>query len=95
MACEQFAEAGMPVDEARFRIAVTRVARLPRAGEMPAGEKGGRGYALYEIGELQRLHSALAPWLVKDAPGGDARRSSPGAGMPLPAATCPHPPAGS
>jgi len=64
MACEQFAEAGMPVDEARFRIAVTRVARLPRAGEMPAGEKGGRGYALYPIGELQRLHSALAPWLV-------------------------------
>jgi hypothetical protein len=65
MACEQFAEAGMPVDEARFRIAVTRVARLPRAGEMPAGEKGGRGYALYEIGELQRLHAALAPWLVE------------------------------
>ena len=30
MACEQFAAAGMPVDEARFRIAVTRMARLPR-----------------------------------------------------------------
>jgi hypothetical protein len=65
MACEQFAEAGMPVDEARFRIAVTRVARIRRAGEMPSGEKGGRGHALYEIGELQRLHAALAPWLVE------------------------------
>jgi hypothetical protein len=68
MAVEQFAEAGMPVDEDRFRIAVTRVARLPRAGEMPAGEKGGRGRALYPVGELQRLHSALAPWLVVQEP---------------------------
>jgi hypothetical protein len=68
MACEQFAEAGMPVDEARFRIAVTRVARLPRAGETPSGERGGRGQILYPIGELQRLHSALAPWLVVQEP---------------------------
>ena len=72
MAVAQFAEAVMPVDEARFRIAVTRVARLPRTGEMQAGEKGGRGRALYEVGELQRLHSALAPWLViREPPPGD------------------------
>ena len=66
MACEQFAKAGMPVDEARFRIAVTRVARLPRTGELrkPHGSKGGRGTFLYDIGQLQRLHSALAPWLT-------------------------------
>jgi hypothetical protein len=63
-ACEEFAKAGAPVDPHRFRIAVTRVARLPRAGEMPSGERGGRGQVLYPIGELQRLHSALAPWLV-------------------------------
>lgn len=68
-AVAEFAAAGMPVDEARFRLAVTRVARIPRAGEMPSGEKGGRGQLLYPIGELQRLHSALAPWLVR---GGDA-----------------------
>jgi hypothetical protein len=57
-AVEQFAEAGMPVDEARFRIAVTRVIRLPRIGEIrqPAGSKGGRGQSLYDIGKLQRLH---------------------------------------
>lgn len=63
-AVAEFAKAGMPVDEARFRIAVTRVARIPRAGETRSGERGGRGHALYEIGELQRLHGALAPWLV-------------------------------
>jgi hypothetical protein len=63
-ACAEFERAGVPVDPARFRIAVTRVARLPRAGEMPSGEKGGRGRALYEIGELQRLHAALSPWLT-------------------------------
>ena len=57
MACEQFAEAGVPVDEARFRIAVTRVVRLARIGEMPSGAKGGRGLTRYEIGRLQNLHS--------------------------------------
>ena len=66
-AVEQFAAAGMPVDEDRFRIAVTRVARIPRAGETPSGTKGGRGHPLYPIGELQRLHAALAPWLAPAA----------------------------
>ena len=63
-AVEQFAAAGMPVDEDRFRIAVTRVARIPRAGETPSGAKGGRGHPLYPIPDLQRLHAALAPWLT-------------------------------
>ena len=71
MACEQFAEAGMPVDEARFRIAVTRVARLRRVGEtrQPPGSKGGRGHPVYEIGQLQRLHADVAKWIP---PPGDA-----------------------
>ena len=58
MACEQFAEAGAPVDEARFRWAVTRVVRLQRIAELrqPPGSKGGRGLTLYEIGRLQQLH---------------------------------------
>jgi len=70
-ACEEFERAGMPVDEARFRAAVTEVARIGRIGEArkPPGSKGGRGYFLYEIGELQRLHSALAPWLAVPPPG--------------------------
>jgi cytochrome c556 len=65
MACEQFAAAGMPVDEARFRIAVTRMARLPRIGEtrQPAGSKGGRGNPLYEIWQLQQLHKDVAKWI--------------------------------
>ena len=37
MAVAQFADAGMPVYEDRYRLAVTRVARIPRVGEMPAG----------------------------------------------------------
>ena len=69
MALEQFAEAGAPVDAARFRMAVTRIARLPRIGEMPSGEHGGRGYVLYEIGELQLLHAALVRWLKVTLPG--------------------------
>ncbi len=72
MAVAQFAEAGMPVYEDRYRLAVTRVARIPRVGEMPSGENGGRGRRLYPVGELQQLHSALAPWLViRDPPSGD------------------------
>jgi len=65
MACEKFAEQGMPVDEARFRLAVTRMARLRRIGEtrQPAGSKGGRGNAVYEIADLQRLHADVAKWI--------------------------------
>lgn len=58
---EEFAKAGMPVD------GLARIIRaLPgfqRIGETPSGEHGGRGHALYSIGELQRLHAALSPWL--------------------------------
>ena len=63
-ALAEFEKQGMPVDPARFAMAVTRVARIRRVGEGPSGERGGRGQFLYPIGELQRLHSALAPWLV-------------------------------
>ena len=63
-ACAEFERAGMPVDPARFRIAVTRVARIRRTGETPSGPAGGRGHAVYDIGQLQRLHAALAPWLT-------------------------------
>jgi hypothetical protein len=62
-ACAEFARAGMPMDPYRFRM-VVRAVQLPRVGETQSGGKGGRGQALYEIGQLQRLHSALAPWLT-------------------------------
>ena len=64
-ACQEFKRAGMPVDEARFRIAVTRMARLRRIGEtrQPPGSKGGRGNPVYEIGDLQRLHADVAKWI--------------------------------
>lgn len=63
MALAAFEEAGMPVDPARFGLAVTRAARVPRIGELkrPPGGKGGRGQMLYDIGRLQRIHA----WLVE------------------------------
>lgn len=64
-AVAEFERAGMPVDEARFRIAVTRMARLKHTGEIrqPPGSKGGRGQSLYDIGQLQRLHKDVAKWI--------------------------------
>lgn len=66
-ALAEFAGQGMPVDEYRFRLAVTRVARIRHAGETRSGERGGRGQRLYPIAELQQLHSALSPWLTARA----------------------------
>ena len=74
MAVAKFAEQGMPVDEARFRIAVTKMARLKRIGETrkPPGSKGGRGNPVYEIWELQQLHKDVAKWVpAQDPPPGD------------------------
>ncbi len=70
----QFDAAGMPVDQAGFR-AVVRAAR--RTGNIkpleearkPPGSKGGRGYLRYDIGQLQRLHAVLVPWLTPPASG--------------------------
>jgi hypothetical protein len=63
----QFDAAGMPVDRAGFR-AVVRAARrtgnLKPLGETKSGEHGGRGQILYEIGQLQQMHAALAPFLA-------------------------------
>jgi hypothetical protein len=58
MAVAEFERQGMPVDEARFRIAITRSVRIRRVGEtrQPPGSKGGRGQILYDIGQLQQLH---------------------------------------
>ncbi len=63
-ACREFEAAGMPVDCRRFRIIVRNLPGLVPVGEAKSGERGGRGQFLYEIGQLQRLHSALAPWLT-------------------------------
>jgi len=64
-AVAEFERAGMPVDPVRFRIAVTRMARLRRAGEIrqPPGSKGGRGQSVYEIWQLQQLHKDVARWI--------------------------------
>lgn len=66
---EELAKTGIPID------GLARIIRaLPgfqRIGEAPSGEHGGRGHALYDIGQIQLLHAALAPWLTVP-PSGDA-----------------------
>ena len=61
---EQFSQAGLPVDGLARIISV--LPGFQRIGEERSGERGGRGHALYDIGQLQRLHSALAPWLTAE-----------------------------
>lgn len=60
-ACAEFERAGLPVDEARFRMAI-RAFQVPRAGETPKGPLGGRGQTLYDIGHLQLLHADFIRW---------------------------------
>jgi hypothetical protein len=65
--------AGLPVDPARLSAIIRHLPGFRPLGEVrkPPGSKGGRGDRLYPIGELQRLHSALAPWLTaQDADAG-------------------------
>jgi hypothetical protein len=65
---EQFAMTGIPMDH------LDRIIRaLPgfrRVGEVrkPPGSMGGRGPAVYDIADLQRLHSKLAEWLIPQDP---------------------------
>lgn len=60
-ACAQFAASGLPIDPDRLRM-VIRALRLAPVGETRHDGRG-RGHAMYDIGTMQRLHSALAPWL--------------------------------
>jgi hypothetical protein len=61
-AVEQFARQGMPVDPEQFRM-VVRAFRIQLTGEKrhEPGSQGGRRDRLYEIGQLQRVHS----WLME------------------------------
>jgi hypothetical protein len=65
-ACEEFERAGLPVDPARFSAIIRHLPGFRPLGEVKKlpGSKGGRGDRLYPIADLQRLHSALAPWLT-------------------------------
>jgi hypothetical protein len=63
-AVAEFERAGLPVEERRLRAIIRNLPGLNPIGETRPGPAGGRGHPLYPIGELQRLHSALAPWLT-------------------------------
>jgi hypothetical protein len=68
-ACAEFQRAGMPVEERRLRAIIRNLPGLNPVGKTPSGPNGGRGHPLYEIGQLQRLHAALAPWMTVPPPG--------------------------
>jgi hypothetical protein len=63
-AVAEFERAGMPVEERRLRAIIRNLPGFNPVGETRPGPAGGRGHPLYEIGSLQRLHAALAPWLT-------------------------------
>lgn len=65
-ALAEFAAAGKPLDPAGFRALVRharRLGTLKTAGETEPGGQGGRGYIVYEIGQLQHMHKDLLRWL--------------------------------
>jgi hypothetical protein len=66
-ACQWFADGGIPIEPGRLRL-IIRALRWKPVGESPPGEHGGRGYPLYPIADLMKLHASLAPWLVAQAP---------------------------
>lgn len=67
---EELARTGLPVD--RLDKIIQALPGLQRIGEGPSGERGGRGQALYDSGQLRLLHAALSPWLTaRPDPGGD------------------------
>lgn len=61
-ACAEFERAGLPVEERRLRAIIRNLPGFNPIGASKPGPAGGRGHPIYEIGQLQRLHAALAPW---------------------------------
>lgn len=78
-ASAEFERTGIPVEPDRLRM-IIRALRWQPCGETASGERGGRGQSLYRISDLQRLHSALSPWLAVQGP--LAGREPDSAGMP-------------
>ena len=62
----EFERTGMPVDPYRFRKAIQAFQVRP-VGEEPSGEHGGRGRAMYDIGDMQELHKDFIRWRERRA----------------------------
>ena len=62
-ASEDFARTGLPIPARQLAMIIRALPGFHRIGKKPSGPLGGQGEALYEIGQLQRLHAALSPWL--------------------------------
>jgi hypothetical protein len=67
-----FASQDMPIDKWRLALMVRAVSLQP-VGRTPSGQHGGRGYALYPVGALQRMHALIvdlqpSPEISDDGP---------------------------
>jgi hypothetical protein len=69
-ASAQFSQTGLPIDERNLRAIVRNLPGFHRIGEKKSGKRGGRGEALYAIGDFQLLHKDLSRWLTP--PGGQS-----------------------
>lgn len=57
-ACGVFTAQGQPVDAEQLRL-IIRGCRLKPQARTPTSERGGKGFALYDAGALQRIHALL------------------------------------
>lgn len=63
-ACNYFAAAGLPIKPDRLRKIIQGLEWVPVAEEPPAGDKGGRGRALYKSSDLMVLQARLAEFIA-------------------------------
>ena len=65
-ALAEFERTGLPVDPYRFRKAIQAFQIRP-VGKKPSGGQGGRGYGMYDIGDMQVLHADFIRWRERQA----------------------------
>ena len=73
-ACQYFTESGLPIDADHLSMIIQGL-ELEPAGAGPSGPKGGRGKALYLMGDIMWLHATLQAGIIHR---GIPRRPRPG-----------------
>lgn len=63
-ACQYFTESGLPIKPERLTMIIQGLEWEP-SGSMPPGPKGGRGKALYPMGDVMWLHATLQDGIIR------------------------------